>query len=211
MVVGMLRQTSRGDYYNSILAMGSTIAWYDKQHLVPFAEVIPVPGFARKWLEFMNLPYEDIQYGAGDQPPLAAGGLLLLPAICYDDAYASSNLHMLRTANALVTVTNDAWFGHSTARYQHLQIAQMRAIEADRYLVRAANDGISAILGPDGRVLSAAPGYVPTVLRGTVVPRVGLPPYARLGNWLIISLAATTLAAVLLQGFRLRSRRNLGR
>jgi apolipoprotein N-acyltransferase len=117
---------------------------------------------------------------------------------------------MLRTANALVTVTNDDWFGHSTARYQHLQIGQMRSIETGRYLVRAANDGISAIIGPDGRVQAMAPGYVPTVLRGAVIPRVGLPPYARFGNWLIISLAATTLAAVLARRIVFRGRRNLG-
>lgn len=210
MVVGMLRETSNGDYYNSILTMGESVAWYDKQHLVPFTEVIPVPDFARKWLEFMNLPYQDFQYGAAHQSPLAAGGLVLLPAICYDDAYGSSDLQMLRTANALVTVTNDAWFGHSTARYQHLQIAQMRAIETGRYLLRAANDGISAIIGPDGRVLTAAPGYVPIVLRGSVVPRLGLPPYARFGNWLIISLSATTLAVILAWRFVRRGRRNLG-
>ena len=93
---------------------------------MPFTEAIPGPAFAREWLEFMHLPFEGFNYGASDQAPVAAGGLVLLPAICYDDAYGSSNLHMLRTANALVTVTNDGWFGHSTARYQHLQIAQMR-------------------------------------------------------------------------------------
>ena len=117
---------------------------------------------------------------------------------------------MLPAANALVTVTNDGWFGHSTARYQHLQIAQMRSIETGRYLIRAANDGISAIIGPDGRVLATAPGYVPAVLRGSVVPMQGLPPYARFGNWLIISLSATTLAAILAWGFVVRGRRNLG-
>jgi apolipoprotein N-acyltransferase len=211
LVVGMERESSNGDDYNSILTMGESVDWYDKQHLVPFTEVIPVPAFARQWLEFLNLPYLPFAYGAAHQEPLAAGGLVLLPAVCYDDAYGSSNLDMLRTANALVTVTNDGWFGHSTARFQHLQIAQMRAIETDRYLVRAANDGISAIIGPDGRVLATAPGYVPAVLRGSVVPRLGLPPYARFGNWLIISLAATTLAAVLARGFVLRGRRNLGR
>jgi apolipoprotein N-acyltransferase len=211
LVVGMLREVHNGDYYNSILTMGESVDWYDKMHLVPFTEVIPVPHFARKWLAFMHLPYEDFQYGAAHQPPLAAGGLVLVPAICYDDAYGSSNLGMLHTANALVTVTNDAWFGHSTARFQHLQIGQMRAIETGRYLIRAANDGISAIIGPDGQLLATAPGYVPTVLRGAVVPRLGRPPYARFGNWLIISLAATTLAAVLARAFVLRGRRNLGR
>ncbi|HEY1898369.1 MAG TPA: apolipoprotein N-acyltransferase [Steroidobacteraceae bacterium] len=211
MVVGMERQAANGDYYNSILTMGESVDWYDKQHLVPFTESIPVPDFARKWLELLDLPYLPFKYGAAHQQPLAAGGLVLLPAICYDDAYGSSNLSMLRTANALVTVTNDAWFGHSTARYQHLQIAQMRSLETARYLVRAANDGISAIIGPDGRILTRAPGYVPTVLRGSVVPRLGLPPYARFGNWLIISLAATTLAAILAWPFMGRGRRNLGR
>jgi apolipoprotein N-acyltransferase len=191
--------------------MGESVAWYDKQHLVPFTEVIPVPAFVRGWLEVLNLPYLPFAYGASNQAPLAAGGLVLLPAVCYDDAYGSSNLAMLRTANALVTVTNDAWFGHSTARYQHLQIAQMRALEADRYLLRAANDGISAIIGPDGQVLATAPGYVPTVLRASVVPRLGLPPYARFGNWLIISLAATTLGVLLAWQLGLRGRGNLER
>ena len=211
LVVGMLRESPNGNYYNSILTMGESVDWYDKMHLVPFTEVIPVPAFARQWLRIMDLPYEDFQYGARHQPPLAAGGLVLLPAICYDDAYGSSNLDMLPTANALVTVTNDAWFGHSTARFQHLQIAQMRALETGRYLIRAANNGISAIIGPDGRVLARAPGYVPAILRGSVVPRLGLPPYARFGNWLIISLGATTLAAILAWRWVRRGGRSLGR
>ena len=197
LVIGVLRQSAAGDYYNSILELGDEAGWYDKQHLVPFTEVIPVPKFARDWLEFMKLPYEGFSYGAANQPPLAAGPLVLEPGICYDDAYGSSNLAMLRTANALVTVTNDGWFGHSTARYQHLQIARMRAIEAGRPALRAANDGISAVIGPDGRVQAEAPGYTPYVLRATVVPRTGLPPYARTGNWLIMCLAAVTLAAAM--------------
>jgi apolipoprotein N-acyltransferase len=211
MVVGMLRETSKGELYNSIMTLAESVDFYDKIHLVPFTEVIPGPAFAHHWLELMNLPYEGFAYGGSQQPPLAAGGLVLLPAICYDDAYGSSNLHMLRTANALVTVTNDAWFGHSTARYQHLQIAQMRAIESRRYLVRAANDGISGVIGPDGRVLAAAPGWVPIVLHTSVIPMLGLPPYARVGNWLIISLAATTLAAILAWGYIRPGRHNLGR
>ena len=210
LVLGVERKASNGDYYNSILTLGASVDWYDKMHLVPFTEAIPGPAWARHWLEVLDLPYLGFQYGAANQPPLAAGGLILLPAICYDDAYGSSNLGMLRTANALVTVTNDGWFGHSTARYLHLQIAQMRSLETGRYLLRAANDGISAIIGPDGRVLATAPGFVPTVLRGTVIPMLGLSPFARFGNWLIISLAATTLAAILAWRLVVHGRRNLG-
>jgi apolipoprotein N-acyltransferase len=210
LVLGVERNAGNGNYYNSILAMGASVDWYDKMHLVPFTEAIRGPAFALRWLEFMNLPSVGFQYGAADQPPIKAGGLILLPAVCYDDAYGTSNLGMLRTANALVTVTNDGWFGHSTARYLHLQIAQMRSIETGRYLLRAANDGISAIIGPDGRVLVAAPGYMPAVLRGAVVPMQGLPPFARFGNWLIISLAATTLVVILAWGLVVHGRRNLG-
>ena len=210
LVLGVERETGNGEYYNSILTLGDSVDWYDKMHLVPFTEAIRGPAFARHWLELLNLPSEGFQYGAANQPPIKAGGLILLPAVCYDDAYGTSNLAMLRTANALVTVTNDGWFGHSTARYLHLQIAQMRSLETGRYLLRAANDGISAIIGPDGRVLATAPGYVPAVLRGAVVPMLGLPPFARFGNWLIISLATTTLAAILAWGLVVHGRRNLG-
>ncbi|HEV2702446.1 MAG TPA: apolipoprotein N-acyltransferase [Steroidobacteraceae bacterium] len=211
MVVGMLRENSRQESFNSIMTLADSVDFYDKMHLVPFTEVIPGPAFAHKWLQLLDLPYQGFTYGGTHQPPLSAGGLVLLPAVCYDDAYGSDNLHMLRTANALVTVTNDAWFGHSTARYQHLQIAQMRAIETGRYLIRAANDGVSGVIGPDGRVLVTAPGWVPTVLRTSVIPMLGLPPYARVGNWLIISLAATTLAAILALGYIRRGRHKLGR
>jgi apolipoprotein N-acyltransferase len=210
LVLGIFREAKNGDLFNSILTLGDSVDWYDKIHLVPYPEAVRVPHFALKWLQFMDLPYEGFQYGANHQPPLPAGGLVLLPAICYDDAYGNTNLDMLPAANALVTVTNDAWFGHSSARFQHLQIAQMRSIETGRYLIRAANDGISAIIGPDGRLRAVAPGFVPAVLRGSVVPMRGLPPYARFGNWLIISLSATTLALVLAVGQIARGRRNLG-
>jgi apolipoprotein N-acyltransferase len=101
---------------------------------------------------------------------------------------------VLPRADALVNVTNDAWFGHSSARHQHLQIARMRALEEGRYLVRAANDGISAIIGPHGEVLARAPEFRPDTLVSHIVPYAGLPPYAHVGNWLAISLAALALA-----------------
>ncbi|MEO6080150.1 MAG: apolipoprotein N-acyltransferase [Steroidobacteraceae bacterium] len=205
LVVGVFRKrtSQQGrppDVFNSLLTMGDEAAdWYDKQHLVPFTEIIPGPAFAHQWLAFMDLDIDEFTRGASDQPPVRADALVLLPAICYDDGFGSSNLHMLPAANALVTVTNDGWFGHSTARYHHLQIAQMRSIETGRYLIRAANDGVSAIIGADGRVLAAAPEYVPTVLRGTVVPMQGMPPYARFGNWLIILLGTAALVTALIR------------
>lgn len=198
LVLGVVRASDDArNYYNSVLALGERPPqWYDKHHLVPFAEFFPVPAFVRSWLRLMSLPYSDFTRGAAYQPPLEAGGLTLAATICYEDAYGSSQLAALREADALVNVTNDAWFGRSTARHQHFQIARMRAMEARRPLVRAANDGLSALVGPYGEVLALAPEYEPAVLRGSVTPRRGLPPYARVGNWAVViaALAALVLA-----------------
>jgi apolipoprotein N-acyltransferase len=201
LVMGVVRASDEGDkYYNSVLALDDKLTWYDKSHLVPFAEFFPVPGIVRSWLRLHSLPYSDFTRGEDNQPPLPAGGLSLGATICYEDAYGSSMLPVLRSANALVNVTNDAWFGHSTARHQHFQIARMRAMEAGRYLVRAANDGISGVIGPHGEVIARAPEFVPYVLTSTVTPRVGLPPYARVGNWLVVSVCVAALACGLWVG-----------
>ena len=181
-------------YFNSVLALDETVSWYDKRHLVPFAEFFPVPRFVRSWLRLMSLPFSDFTPGKADQPPLPAAHLRLGATVCYEDAYGSAMLRVLPDADALVNVTNDAWFGHSSARHQHFQIARMRALEEGRYLVRAANDGISAVIGPHGEVVQRAPEFTPVVLDSAIVPLTGLPPYAYVGNWLIVSLAAAALA-----------------
>jgi apolipoprotein N-acyltransferase len=137
----------------------------------------------------MNLPYSDFTPGGAHQEAVDAGGTTLAPSICYEDAYGSANLAALGRARVLVNVTNDAWFGHSWARYQHFQIARMRAIEAQRPLLRAANDGVSALVGERGQVLAQAGEFEPLVLRGTVQPRSGLPPYARTGNLPVVGLS----------------------
>jgi apolipoprotein N-acyltransferase len=197
LVMGVLRADGPAPntrYYNSVMALGDEVSWYDKHHLVPFAEFFPVPQFVRAWLRLMSLPYSDFTRGAAYQPPLPAAHLQLGTTICYEDAYGSSMLKVLPLADALVNVTNDAWFGHSSARHQHFQIVRMRAMEAGRYLVRAANDGISGVVGPHGEVIARAPEFAPAVLVSRIVPMTGLTPYARVGNWLVVGLAVLALA-----------------
>ena len=184
---------SETQYFNSVLALGASVSWYDKRHLVPFAEFFPVPKFVRSWLRLMSLPYSDFTRGGAQDAPLAIAGLQLALTICYEDAYATSQRPMILGSDALVNVTNDAWFGHSSARHQHLQISRMRAIEAQRYLLRAANDGISAVIDPRGTVIAQAPEFKPAVLAATLVPRRGATPYLRVGNWPVVTLALTAL------------------
>jgi apolipoprotein N-acyltransferase len=114
--------------------------------------------------------------------------------ICYEDAFGSRQIKVLRDATLLINVTNNAWYGDSTAPHQHLQIARMRALEAGRYLVRAANDGITAAIGPHGEILSRLPQFQEAVLRAEVQPMTGLTPYARFGNYPVVIGAGALLA-----------------
>ncbi len=207
LVLGVVRAgDERDQYFNSVVSLSDEgVGWYDKHHLVPFAEFFPVPQFVRGWLRLMNLPYSDFTRGPAVQPPLRAAGLSLAAGICYEDAYGSTLARSLAQADTLVNVTNDAWFARSSARYQHFQIARMRAIESGRFFIRAANDGITAVIGPRGAVLAQAPEYTATVLRASVTPHTGLPPYARVGNFGIVLLAAAALAAAFLHGKRVRA------
>lgn len=174
-------------YYNGILVVSdSSGGWYYKRHLVPFGEYFPVPAFVRSWLRLMNLPYADIAPGSENQPMRSAAGQKLGLTICYEDAFGSHQLKVLRDATLLLNVTNNAWYGDSTAPHQHLQIARMRALEAGRYLVRAANDGITAAIGPHGEIVARLPQFQEAVLRADVQPMTGLTPYARLGNFPVV-------------------------
>jgi apolipoprotein N-acyltransferase len=174
-------------YFNGLLVMSETDGgWYYKRHLVPFGEYFPVPGFVRSWMRLMNLPYDDISAGSEHQPLLSAAGQKLGLTICYEDAYGSGQLKILRDATLLINVTNNGWYGDSTAPHQHLQISRMRALEAGRFMIRAANDGITAVIGPRGEVVARLPQFQEAVLRADVQPMTGLTPYARFGNYPVV-------------------------
>jgi apolipoprotein N-acyltransferase len=181
-------------YYNGVLVLSeSGNGWYYKRHLVPFGEYFPVPAFVRSWMRLMSLPYDDISAGSEHQLVLSAAGLPLGITICYEDAFGSDQLGVLRTATLLINVTNNAWYGDSTAPHQHLQISRMRALEAGRYLIRATNDGITAAVGPHGEILERLPQFAEGVLRVEVQPMTGLTPYARAGNYPVVLGAAALL------------------
>jgi apolipoprotein N-acyltransferase len=211
LVLGVVEyDASTQSYYNAVLGYDGGFALYRKRHLVPFGEFFPVPRFVRSWMRLMSLPYTDFDRGHPDQPPLALGGQHLGVSICYEDAFGDELIGVLDRATLLVNVSNDAWFGGSVAPHQHLQIARMRALEAGRYLLRATNTGITALIGANGVVKKAIPQFNPQVLRGTVQPRTGLTPYARFGNHLIVALCIAGLCAVWLSTGRASGKRGAG-
>lgn len=181
---------------------------YDKLHLVPFGEYIPLGDLA--WQVF-GLRAFAAQLGAGysageRREPLSfgAGFGLAVPLICYEAIFAEEIATRPR-GDWIVQITNDAWFGTLTGPYQHFALARMRAIEQGLPLVRAANTGISAVVTATGQVAvttEGAPALLPLGQRGVldvVLPgALPPPPYARLGDWPVLALllAGLVLAAM---------------
>lgn len=186
-------------YANGAVSLGASPAQrYAKSHLVPFGEFVPA-GFA--WfMALARIPMSDFTAGRTDQPPLAIAGQRVAVNICYEDAFGEEIIRALPAASLLVNLSNVAWFGDSLAPAQHLQIAQLRALETGRPMLRATNTGMTAIVGADGRVQAALEPFTRGALTGTVRGHAGTTPYVRWGN------APAVLGALLLAVFLARRR-----
>ncbi len=195
-------RTLEPQIYNSVIAVdGEQRQVYRKRHLVPFGEYFPVPSQVREWLRMLSLPHNDLAAGADVQKLIATrDGVKLAVAICYEDAYGAEQLYALPDAGLLINVSNDAWFGDSIAPHQHLQIARMRSLEVGRHTIRATNTGISAFIGPDGKILKKGPQFEAAIMTMQVQPRRGGTPYVSVGNWLVLSICFLLLAALWLRG-----------
>ena len=182
-----------GTIRNSMMAIGSSDVVYHKRHLLPFGEYFPVPDAVRSWLQSMGLPNRDIGRGKDIQGMTQLGNILIAPSICYEDIFGSELLRYFPEANLLVNITNNAWFGKSFASEQHFQMSRMRAIETGRYLLRATNTGVTAIVGPHGNVRERAESFKYSLLLGTYEPMIGSTPYIKYGNSLIVVLMILSL------------------
>ena len=181
-------------------ADGSWAMRYDKVRLVPWGEYVPL-----EWLFRFVTPLVDavagFRRGAVDQPLFAdpAGGVPPFGmAICYEIVFPDHvRRQAMRGAEFLATITNDAWFGDTFAPRQHFSMARMRAVENRRYLVRAANTGISGIVDPWGRVLAISQLDEEAMLTATIFPRNDVTPYARWGDVLPRPCVLFSVMAVL--------------
>ncbi len=184
-----------GPYFNSVMLLNAPDQRYDKYHLVPFGEYLPFDRWLRPLLDWLSIPMSSFSPGPLTQPPLRAGALRLGVSICYEDAYASEVIKSLPDANLLVNVSDDSWFGDTIAPHQHLQISRMRALESGRYLLRATNTGISAIINERGKVLARSPQFKTFVLTGQAIMRTGATPFVRWGHAPLYGLIVVALLA----------------
>lgn len=183
-------------YYNSLVVLGMGQGVYHKQRLVPFGEYVPYSDQLRGLIKFFDLPMSVLHRGPADQPPLWLGQTPVWPAVCYEIVYPDLIAAGARQSEAILTVSNDAWFGRSIAPIQHLQMAQMRALETQRPLVRSTNNGISAIIDAKGQITAQAPQFELTHLSGSIQPRRGDTPYMRTGSLPTVVLSLGLLAAL---------------
>jgi apolipoprotein N-acyltransferase len=203
-------------YYNALLAVGVAGAKnegcdnyenpgciYYKEHLVPFGEFVPFEKVLRGLIGFFNIPMSSFVSGPSNQGPLVAHEYRFAPAICYEIAYPLYVQQISKNADFILTVSNDTWFGESIGPVQHLQIAQFRALENGKYVIRATNTGFTAIIEPDRRIQAIATAFEANVLTGTVYKMQGQTPWTRFGVWpLAVALFCALVGGYFWQSYK---------
>lgn len=202
-----------GRYYNSVFLLGPDgvpRGRYDKRHLVPFGEYIPL----RRLLFFLQkLTVGEVDFSTGKGPSvLSVLGTSVGPSVCYEAIFPAIVRASVREgATWLVNLTNDGWFGDTVAPRQHLAMARMRSVEFHRPLVRAANSGISAIIDGRGEVLAELGLLRRGVIVADIAPRKGKTVYAKTGDIFAISCTIMTISFLIIPGGRDHGRRSSGR
>jgi len=182
--------------YNNLISLGNdilsqnTIPYayghknrFAKHHLLPIGEFVPFESILRKLAPIFDLPMSSFTRGSYVQENLLANGMQLAPAICFEIAFPNqirANLH--DNTDAIITVSNDAWFGNSHGPHQHLEIAQMRAKEFGLPVLRSTNTGVTAFVDHHGMISAIAPQFKDTVLTQDVMLVTGKTPYRKYGN-----------------------------
>ena len=191
LLTGIVQLDEDDRYFNSVIGVGNVEGSYQKEHLVPFGEYLPLESLLRGAINFFDLPMSSFTKGAADQTPMQAAGVAIGNAICYEIIYPELVAQRAADSGVIVTVSNDTWFGASIGPHQHLQMARLRALENGRYVVRATSNGITAIIDPRGNVVDRAPQFETTYLTGEFYAMEGLTPFTRLGSlpvWLLAGL-----------------------
>ena len=172
---------------------------YHKQKLVPFGEYVPLQSLIRGLIPFFDLPMSGFTPGDPAQPNLQVLGHTVAPFICYEILYPQLVASRSHDADVLVTISNDAWFGTSAGPLQHFQMARLRALETGRWLLRGTNNGVTAVIDHQGRIVDALPQFERDVLYSHYQPRTGITPFMALGVWPWLVLSVLLLLPAILE------------
>jgi apolipoprotein N-acyltransferase len=164
-------------YYNSMILLGQERSLYHKRHLVIFGEYYPMRWLLDLLSGVINIPYSDLTPGPVEQETMSIGATTLGVSICFEDVFSRDIMLALPAANLLVNLSNDAWFGNSTAPHQHMQIAQMRSLETERVMMRSTNNGVSAFIDHKGRVIKQTEQFRTQSISAEVQGRIGATPF----------------------------------
>lgn len=211
-VIGESHDSTEVKYTNRALGLspGTPSYQYDKSHLVPFGEFIP-PGF-HWFVNAFHVPMSDFARGRLDQAPFSIvrpgkDAIQAAITICYEDVFGgelASRIHRsTKPVNLLINMTNLAWFGDSQAPAQQLRLSQLRSLETGLPALRATNTGITAALGPDGKILSQLGEFTQGVLSLKIQAYSGTTPYVIWGNAPILSLSCLLLILGLIRQKRI--------
>ncbi len=197
-ITGVVNQGKDGQFYNSILSLGvnpygdysfDMDKRYHKHHLLPFGEFVPFEDVLRPLAPFFNLPMSSFSRGDFIQPNIVANGKHMDPALCYEIIFSEQvRQNVTDDTDFILTLSNDAWFGHSIGPLQHMEIARMRALELGKPLIRSTNNGVTAVTDHKGKVIEQIPQFETAVLRAELVPTDGQTPYRIVGTWYSVYL-----------------------
>ena len=196
LLTGIPDMDAEGRFQNTVVALGRGQGQYIKRRLVPFGEYVPLESLLRGVIRLFDLPMSRNKPGPWDQPRLTAGEISLSTSICYEVIYPEL---VREDADLLVTLSNDTWFGESIGPWQHLQMARMRALENGRTMIRATNNGVTAIIDHRGKVIASLPQFEEGVLRADAEIRQGQTLFNRFGSLPVLVLCLILLGAVQLR------------
>ena len=167
-------------YYNTLSALGAAKGTYIKQHLVAFGEFIPDP-FVRI-INWLSIPIANLKPGPAHQHLVRVQKHPIATLICYELAYPELLRAQLPRAEWIVSISDDGWFGHSLAMYQHLQMAQVLSMLTGRYQIVANNDGLSSIIDTEGNLTDSLPAFTSGTLDANIYSASGATPWTYFGD-----------------------------
>ena len=196
-ITGIIEREEGSKVRNRILGLGAENWHYDKVKLVPFGEFIPFENIAGKFFDILGLKLTNTVPGKLINS-ISSGNISISPSICYEIAFPELIRKTASESNLLVTVSNDTWFGSSYGPIQHLEIAQNRALEHKKAILRSTNTGISAFISNNGKILEKQGYFEDKILKTEVNLYEGKTFYAKYGNLLLYLILSVILIIILI-------------